>query len=145
MLPKIFEWEMAIFRPLLIIFLATAWISFTKQKFRRPFWGSEQVYILFGSKVMPQIQKTKNPKKVQKAWKILYYTNECFFTKSQKSRNRNICVLCHNFWANYNLDLLSTVNDRKSVFHFRPKPNIWPEKHLALGRIPKPKLNVLSN
>ena len=26
------------------------------------------------------------------------------------------------------------VNDRKYVFHFRPKPK--PEKHLALGRIP---------
>ena len=24
------------------------------------------------------------------------------------------------------------VNDRKYVFLFRPKPNIWPEKHLAL-------------
>ena len=35
-----------------------------------------------------------------------------------------------------------TVNDRKCVFHFRPKLNIWPEKHLALGRIPKPKPNV---
>ena len=34
------------------------------------------------------------------------------------------------------------VNDRKYVFHFRPKPNIWPEKHLALGRIPKPKPKV---
>ena len=41
------------------------------------------------------------------------------------------------------LAYLVAVNDRKSVFHFRPKPNIWPEKHLALGRIPKP--NVLSN
>ena len=30
------------------------------------------------------------------------------------------------------------VNDRKYVFHFRPKP----EKHLALGRIPKPKPKV---
>ena len=29
------------------------------------------------------------------------------------------------------------VNDRKYVFHFRPKPK--PEKHLVLGRIPKPK------
>ena len=35
-----------------------------------------------------------------------------------------------------------TVNDRRYVFYFRPKPNIWPEKHLALGRIPKPKPNV---
>ena len=25
------------------------------------------------------------------------------------------------------------VNDLKYVFHFRPKPNIWLEKHLALG------------
>ena len=30
------------------------------------------------------------------------------------------------------------VNDRKYVFHFRPKP----EKHLALGRIPKPKVQI---
>ena len=37
---------------------------------------------------------------------------------------------------------LEPVNDRKYVFHFRPKPNIWPEKHLALGRIPKPKPKV---
>ena len=34
----------------------------------------------------------------------------------------------------------SSVNDRKYVFHFRPKPK--PEKHLALGRIPKPKPKV---
>ena len=34
------------------------------------------------------------------------------------------------------------VNDRKYVFHFRPNPNIWPEKYLALGQIPKPKPNV---
>ena len=40
------------------------------------------------------------------------------------------------------LCLINAVNDRKCVFHFRPKPNIWPEKHLALGRIPKPKPNV---
>ena len=32
------------------------------------------------------------------------------------------------------------VNDRKCVFHFMPKPNIWLEKHLALGRIPKPNV-----
>ena len=37
---------------------------------------------------------------------------------------------------------LFSVNDRNYVFHFRPKPNIWPEKHLALGRIPKPKPKV---
>ena len=40
------------------------------------------------------------------------------------------------------LKLRRWVNDRRYVFHFRPKPNIWPEKHLALGRIPKPKPNV---
>ena len=49
-----------------------------------------------------------------------------------------------NPWSNES-DANLAVNDRKSVFHFRPKPNIWPEKHLALGRIPKPKPNVLSN
>ena len=37
---------------------------------------------------------------------------------------------------------LRTVNDRKYVSHFRPKPKLKPEKHLALGRIPKPKPNV---
>ena len=66
----------------------------------------QTVIILFGSKVMPQIRKTKKKRKCKKHEK--HYTNECFFTKSQKSRNRNICVLCHNFWPNYNLDLLST-------------------------------------
>ena len=30
----------------------------------------------------------------------------------------------------------------KHIFHFRLKPSIWPEKHLALGRIPKPKPKV---
>ena len=37
-------------------------------------------------------------------------------------------------------EYIQPVNDRRYVFHFRP--NIWPEKHLALGRIPKPKSNV---
>ena len=34
------------------------------------------------------------------------------------------------------------VNDRKYVFHFRPKPKPKSEKHLAFGRIPKPKPKV---
>jgi hypothetical protein len=34
------------------------------------------------------------------------------------------------------------VNDRRYGFHFRPKPNIWPEKNLALGRIPKPNVQM---
>ena len=34
------------------------------------------------------------------------------------------------------------MNNRRYVFHFRPKPNIWPEKHLALGRKPNSK-NIL--
>ena len=34
------------------------------------------------------------------------------------------------------------VNDRKYVFHFRPKPKPKPEKPLALGRIPKPKVQI---
>ena len=33
-----------------------------------------------------------------------------------------------------------SVNDRKYVFHFRPKPK--PEKHLTLSRIPKPKVQI---
>ena len=31
-----------------------------------------------------------------------------FWTKLQKNENGNICVLCHNFWTNQNLDQLST-------------------------------------
>ena len=34
------------------------------------------------------------------------------------------------------------VNDRKYVFHFGPKPKPKPEKHLASGRIPKPKVQT---
>ena len=34
------------------------------------------------------------------------------------------------------------VNDRKYVFHFRLKPKPKLEKHLAFGRIPKPKPRV---
>ena len=36
--------------------------------------------------------------------------------------------------------IYSALNDRKYVFHFRPKPK--PEKHLALGRIPKLKVQI---
>ena len=34
------------------------------------------------------------------------------------------------------------MNDRKYVFHFRPKPKLKPEKHLALGQILKPKVQI---
>jgi hypothetical protein len=34
------------------IFLPTTMLSFTKLKFRRSYWGAEQVYILIGSKVI---------------------------------------------------------------------------------------------
>ena len=34
------------------------------------------------------------------------------------------------------------MNDRKCVFHFRPKPKPKPEKYLALGQIPKPKVQI---
>ena len=37
---------------------------------------------------------------------------------------------------------MHAVNDRKYVFHFRPKPKPKSEKHLAFGRIPKPKPRV---
>ena len=41
-----------------------------------------------------------------------------------------------------NQSVYITVKDRRYIFHFRPKPNIWPEKHLALGQIPKPKVQI---
>ena len=34
--------------------------------------------------------------------------NACFCTKCKINRNGNICVLCHNFWSNQDVDLLST-------------------------------------
>ena len=34
------------------------------------------------------------------------------------------------------------MNDRRCVFHNRSKPNIWPKKDLALGRIPKPNVQI---
>ena len=34
------------------------------------------------------------------------------------------------------------MNDRKYVFHSRPKPKPKLRKHLALGRIPKPKVQI---
>ena len=37
---------------------------------------------------------------------------------------------------------LVPVNDRKYVFHFRQKPKPKPDKHLALGQIPKPKVQI---
>ena len=33
-----------------------------------------------------------------------------FFTKLQKTGNGNICVLCHKFWTNQDLDMLSISN-----------------------------------
>jgi hypothetical protein len=37
-----------------------------------------------------------------------HFANVCFWTKLQKNKNGNICVLCHNFWTNQNLSPLST-------------------------------------
>ena len=34
----------------------------------------------------------------------------------------------------YYLDRTFAVNDRRNVFHFMPKQNIWPKKYLALLR-----------
>jgi hypothetical protein len=43
-----------ILRRFLVIFSTTTFISFTKLKIRRSFWGAEQVSIIIGSKVMAQ-------------------------------------------------------------------------------------------
>ena len=34
--------------------------------------------------------------------------NECFCTKLQKTENGNMCILCHNFWTNWDLEPWST-------------------------------------
>ena len=64
----------------LAILLLTTLISFTNLWFRRSFWGAEQFYILFGSKLMPQIQKTKKPKESAKSIK-----NMSAFLQSRKN------------------------------------------------------------
>ena len=38
-----------------------------------------------------------------------------FVQNRKRKRNGNICVLCHNFWANYDLDLFSTQNDHLDI------------------------------
>ena len=76
--------QIAIFRPFLAIVLPNTWIFSTKLWFRLSFWGAEQVWILIGSKVMIQNAKTQM----------------ILFTKSQKTRNGNVCILYHNFWTN---------------------------------------------
>ena len=56
-----------------------------------------------------------------------------------------IAFLCENAVEAIQISSISmilTVNDRKYVFHFRPKPKPKSEKHLALGRIPKPKVKI---
>ena len=73
-------------------------------------WGSDghfEVLILFGSKVMPQIQKMKKNEESAKNTKNIIQMS-AFFTKLQQSEKGNICFLCHNFRTNYNSDLLST-------------------------------------
>ena len=35
-------------------------------------------------------------------------SNVCFCTKLQKNRNGNNCILCHNVWTNWGIDLFST-------------------------------------
>ena len=40
--------EISILQPFLAIFLATTFISFTKTRFRRSFWGAEQVWTSVG-------------------------------------------------------------------------------------------------
>ena len=48
------NWQKSILWPYLVGFLPITLISFTKLRFRRSFWGDEQVWILVGSKVMTQ-------------------------------------------------------------------------------------------
>ena len=79
---------MAVLRPFLAILLPTTLISFTKLWFRRSFGGAEQVYILFGSKVMPQIQKTKKNKESAKSIQM------SAFLQNRKNPETEIFVFC---------------------------------------------------
>ena len=68
--------------------------------------------------------------------------NLCFWTKLRKNRNRNIFVLCHNFWTNQNLLKFSPVKHVimtiwtsvlwKMIIHISKK---WPELVVTLSFI----------
>ena len=54
-------------------------------------------------------------------------TNVWFCTKSQKNGNGNICILCHNFWTNQNLDQLSTSKWPSEPQFCERWTYIWPK------------------
>ena len=66
---------------------------FTKMRLRQSFWGAEQVWILIGLKVMTQMKK--HTKIAKNTIQIRF-----FLQNHKKKGNGNICLLCHNFWAN---------------------------------------------
>ena len=71
-------------------FLPTTWITFTKLKFRRSFWGAEWVCFLIVSKVMTEIQKTKNVKNGKNIKQIT-----SFFSKIERNGkgDKYLCFL----------------------------------------------------
>ena len=78
------EYKLSVFRTFLALFSSTTWISFTKLKFRRSFWGAEQVCILIGSN-QKLWQKCKKCKKQRN-----HYTNNKFFFTKLKKTEREI-------------------------------------------------------
>ena len=72
-------------------FFRNTWLSLTKLRFIRSFWGAGQVYILIGTKVMTQNPKTQK-------------TQICVFVQNHKKMGMEIFAFCciwgHNFWTN---------------------------------------------
>ena len=73
------------------LFLETTWLSLTKLRFRRSFWGAGQVYILIGTKVM-----TQNPK-TQKMQICVFVQNRI---KTEMEIFAFFYISGHNFWIN---------------------------------------------
>ena len=65
----------------LAVFLPATFISFTKLRFRRPFWGAEQVWIFYGSKAMTQ------------------NANISIFVPLRFCKKTLICVVIFAFWC----------------------------------------------
>ena len=82
--------------------LLTRWVGGVKK-------GPKYAYVIFEWSLKSWLvqnlwHKTQNTK-TQKTQKT---QTRVFVQNCKINRNGNICILCHNFWSNQNVDLLST-------------------------------------
>ena len=107
----------AIFRPFLVIFLTTTFISFTKLKFRPSFWGAEQVQIIISSKVMTQ------------------NANEAVTTRRRSSQllSSYVSLSIIFTWSKIHIFLSRSGSDRQQVVASYPK--VYPSPIRVMGTL----------